>query len=101
MDYKKAIEKYGGNLVESIQKGLGYYVLPEYLYQTWIMDINSGDFEVQKVTDSLHNFERSVAIESGKDDFKGLFSSSFLIIETQSSICFSTSDNVVELFIFT
>ena len=75
-EYKKAREKYGETLDKTIQSVLGYYVLPEYLYQTWIMDINTGDFEVQKVTDSLHNFERSVAIESGNDDFKGLFSSS-------------------------
>jgi len=75
-EYKKAREAYGETLDKTIQGVLGYYVLPEYLYQTWIMDINTGDFEVHKVTDSLHNFERSVAIESGNDDFKGLFSSS-------------------------
>lgn len=60
----------------TIQSILGYYVVPEYLYQTWISDINSGDFEVQKVTDSLNDFERSIAIGTGSDDFKGLFSSS-------------------------
>ncbi|MGO1369432.1 type I restriction-modification system subunit M [Senegalia sp. (in: firmicutes)] len=75
-EYKKLREENGEDLDKTIQRVLGYYVAPEYLYQTWIMDINSGDFEVQKVTDSLHNFERSVAIESGNDDFKGLFSSS-------------------------
>lgn len=31
---------------------------------------------MQKVTDSLHNFERSISIESDSDDFKGLFSNS-------------------------
>lgn len=75
-EYKKAREDYGETLDKTIQNVLGYYVAPEYLYQTWISDINSGDFEVQKVTDSLHNFERSISIESGSDDFKGLFSSS-------------------------
>jgi len=75
-EYTKSREEYGGTLDKTIQNVLGYYVLPEYLYQSWIMDINSGDFEVQKVTDSLHNFERTIAIESGNDDFKGLFSSS-------------------------
>lgn len=75
-EYKEARKAYGETLDKTIQNVLGYYVAPEYLYQTWIMDINTGDFEVQKVTDSLHNFERSVAIESGNDDFKGLFSSS-------------------------
>ena len=75
-EYKKAREEYGETLDKTLQNVLGYYVLPDYLYQTWIMDINRGDFEVQKVTDSLHNFERTVAIESGNNDFKGLFSSS-------------------------
>ncbi|MBC8590011.1 type I restriction-modification system subunit M [Wansuia hejianensis] len=75
-EYKKAREDYGETLDKTIQNVLGYYVAPEYLYQTWIDDINSGDFEVQKVTDSLHNFERSISIETGSDDFKGLFSSS-------------------------
>lgn len=75
-EYKNYREKYGETVYTTIQKVLGYYVAPEYLYQTWISDINSGDFEVQKVTDSLHNFERSISIEGGSDDFKGLFSSS-------------------------
>ena len=75
-EYKKAREKHDKALDMTIQNILGYYVVPEYLYQTWIADINSGDFEVQKVTDSLHNFERSIATGTGSDDFKGLFSSS-------------------------
>src|SRR5690606_11553005 len=41
-------------------------------------DINSGDFEVQKVTDSLNHFERTIAVTGDSDDFKGLFSSSTL-----------------------
>jgi type I restriction enzyme M protein len=36
------------------------------------------DFEVQKVTDSLNNFERTIAVSSDSADFKGLFSSSTL-----------------------
>lgn len=75
-EYKKAREDYGVALDKAIQNVLGYYVAPEYLYQTWISDINSGDFEVQEVTDSLHNFERSISIEADSADFKGLFSSS-------------------------
>ena len=75
-EYKKARKDYGKTLDNTIQKAIGYYVAPEYLYQAWINDINSGDFEVQNVTDSLHNFERSISIETGSDDFKGLFSSS-------------------------
>lgn len=77
-EYIKAREEYGIELDKMIQNVLGYYVLPEYLYQTWLKDINSGDFEVQKVTDSLNNFERTIAVSGDPDDFKGLFSSSTL-----------------------
>lgn len=77
-EYIKAKAEYGEQLVKMIQNVLGYYVSPEYLYQTWLKDINSGDFEVQKVTDSLNNFERTIAVTGDSDDFKGLFSSSTL-----------------------
>ncbi len=77
-EYIKAKAEYGEKLDKMIQNVLGYYVSPEYLYQTWLKDITSGDFEVQKVTDSLNNFERTIAVSGDSDDFKGLFSSSTL-----------------------
>ena len=77
-EYRNAREEYGTELDKMIQNVLGYYVLPEYLYQTWLKGINSGDFEVQKVTDSLNNFERTIAVTADSADFKGLFSSSTL-----------------------
>ncbi|MFJ9304490.1 type I restriction-modification system subunit M [Bacillus toyonensis] len=77
-EYTKAKSEYGEQLDKMIQNVLGYYVSPEYLYQTWLKDINSGDFGVEKVTDSLNNFERTIAVSGDSDDFKGLFSSSTL-----------------------
>lgn len=77
-EYRKAREEYGSQLDKMIQDVLGYYVLPENLYQTWLEDIQSGDFELQKVTDSLNNFERTIAVSGDSDDFKGLFSSSII-----------------------
>jgi len=77
-EYTNSHAEFGSQLDASIQEALGYYVLPNHLYQTWIKDINSGDFEVQKVTDSLNNFERTIAITKDSDEFKGLFSSSTL-----------------------
>lgn len=77
-EYQEARAEYGDQLDKMIQKVLGYYVAPEYLYQTWIIDINSGEFEVQKVTDSLNNFERTISVSGDSSDFKGLFSSSTL-----------------------
>ncbi|GGB03647.1 type I restriction-modification system subunit M [Macrococcus hajekii] len=76
--FKQSYEEYGEELLKMIQDVLGYYVLPEHLYQTWLDDIRSGDFELQKVIDSLNNFERTIAVTDEMDDFKGLFSSSII-----------------------
>lgn len=77
-EYTQNREELGEELDKMIQQVLGYFVAPEYLYQKWIKDINTGDFEVQKVTDSLNNFEKTIAVTGDSDDFKGLFSSSTL-----------------------
>ncbi len=74
--YETAYESYGENLIQMIQNVLGYYVLPQYLYQTWLKDIREGTFELEKVTESLQSFERTVATTGDIDDFKGLFASS-------------------------
>lgn len=76
--YTNSANEFGTQFFEMIKSSLGYYVEPEYLYQTWIRDINSGDFEIQKVTDSLNNFERTIAISDENSDFVGLFASSSL-----------------------
>ncbi|MDR0899653.1 MAG: type I restriction-modification system subunit M, partial [Lactobacillaceae bacterium] len=76
--YAEAHEAYGDKLDSMIQKVLGYYVLPKHLYQTWLKDIKEGEFELQKVTDSLNDFERTIAVTGDSDDFKGLFSSSII-----------------------
>ena len=77
-EYNKANVEYGDDLEEMIQDMLGYYVAPEHLYHKWISDINEGKFEVQKVIDSLNNFERTIATSEEAKDFEGLFSSSTL-----------------------
>lgn len=77
-EYSKARAEYGEELDKMIQGVISYYVLPEYLYQSWLKDIQTGDFEVQKVTDSLNNFERTIAVSGDFNKFKGLFSSSTL-----------------------
>lgn len=77
-EYEDAVTEYGEELIQMIQDVLGYYVLPEYLYQRWLIDIDTGDFEVQKVTDSLNHFEHTIAItnDSTANDFKGIFATS-------------------------
>lgn len=77
-EYIKAKNEHGEKLEKMIQNVLGYFVSPEYLYQIWLKDISDGNFEVQKVSDSLNNFERSIVSSGEVNDFKGLFSSSTL-----------------------
>ncbi|HLQ74776.1 MAG TPA: type I restriction-modification system subunit M [Alloiococcus sp.] len=74
--YQEAYTSYGDSLIKMIQNVLGYYVLPHHLYQTWLKDIREGTFELEKVSESLQSFERTVATTGDIDDFKGLFSSS-------------------------
>lgn len=77
-EYERAYQQLGDTLSGMIQKVLGYYVLPEHLYQTWVKDIRNGDFELQKVMDSLNSFERNIEVKGDADDFKGLFSTSII-----------------------
>jgi len=77
-EYINAKKEYGEALEKMIQDVIGYFVSPEYLYQIWLKDINDGNFEVQKVADSLNSFERSIVSSGEVNDFKGLFSSSTL-----------------------
>ncbi|HLR61967.1 MAG TPA: type I restriction-modification system subunit M N-terminal domain-containing protein, partial [Lentibacillus sp.] len=66
--YEEAYESYGESLIKMIQNVLGYYVLPQHLYQTWLKDIREGTFELEKVTESLQSFERTVATTGDIDD---------------------------------
>ncbi len=77
-EYKNAHEEYGIELEKMIQDILGYFVRPEHLYQTWIQDMNAGNFTVQQVIDSLTQFESNFNKENESNEFKGLFSSSTL-----------------------
>mgnify|MGYP000916630188 CR=1 FL=1 len=76
--YMSDYEELGVQLTETIQNSLGFCIEPQYLYQTWIRDINNGNFEVQKVTDSFSNFERNISMTPDADDFKGQFANSTL-----------------------
>lgn len=73
--YERLYKKYQEKYIELIRQPLGYYIPPEYLYQRWMKDINEGRFELQIVTDSLNNFERTIASNQNPDDFENLFSS--------------------------
>ena len=73
--YEKLYKEFQDKYIQLIRQPLGYYIPPEYLYQRWMKDINEGRFELQIVTDSLNNFERTIASNQNPDDFENLFSS--------------------------
>ena len=73
--YEKLYKAFQDKYIQLIRQPLGYYIPPEYLYQRWMKDINEGKFELQIVTDSLNNFERTIASNQNPDDFENLFSS--------------------------
>lgn len=73
--YDKLYKAFQDKYIQLIRQPLGYYIPPEYLYQRWMKDINEGRFELQIVTDSLNNFERTIASNQNPDDFENLFSS--------------------------
>lgn len=73
--YEKLYNEFQDKYIQLIRQPLGYYIPPEYLYQRWMKDINAGRFELQIVTDSLNNFERTIASNQNPDDFENLFSS--------------------------
>ena len=100
-EYHSAFEELGDDLTEMLKTALGYYVKPEYLYHTWIKDINSGDFEVQKVIDGLNSFELTIANTGDSDDFKGLFSNSTLDLTDTAlgSNLKERSDNIKSLIL--
>ena len=77
-EYINAKKSMGEAVEKMIKSVLSYYVAPEYLYQMWLRDIDEGEFEVQKVSDSLNSFERSIVSSDEGSDFIGLFSSSTL-----------------------
>lgn len=100
-EYKQAYIEYGKDLTTMIQDMLGYYVQPDYLYQSWLEDIKNGDFELQKVIDSLNAFERTIAVHEDNNDFKGLFSSSIIDLNNSAlgSDLHKRSKNIKDLIL--
>ena len=52
----------------------GYYVEPQYLYYTWVREINAGKFELQHVMDGIATFERVIAGAKDAEGYMNLFS---------------------------
>ncbi|MEE3461788.1 MAG: type I restriction-modification system subunit M [Lachnospiraceae bacterium] len=102
-DMVTAVQGTGGDsenkILKSVKDYLGYYVLPDKLYQSWINDINNGEFELEKIADSLNSFERNADSQKNSDDFKGLFSNLDLTDTALGSSIKQRSDNIKQLIL--
>lgn len=101
-EYADMVQKSGtanaaNPVIKMLKKYLGYYVLPHQLYPSWVISINSGDFEVEKVISSLNDFEKSVADSASSGDFTGLFSGLDLTDTALGSSLKQRSDNIKAL----
>ena len=72
--YARMFEKMGDKIKQALMKTPGYYVEPQYLYYTWVREINAGKFELQHVMDGIATFERMIAGAKDAEDFMNLFS---------------------------
>ncbi|WP_222123384.1 hypothetical protein, partial [Bacillus pumilus] len=63
---------YGEEVDKMIENLVGYYVCGEYLYESWLKEMNLGNFEVEKVRDRLNKFEGRIGVCGDWNEFKGL-----------------------------
>jgi len=77
-EFKKAYKEFGSELESTISAELGYFILPENLYQKWVIDIDNKKFELQNVADALNDFERRIALSTANKEFRGLFNTSII-----------------------
>ena len=61
-------------VLKVINQYQGFYIQPNYLFQSWEEDINNGVFELEKMKSSFEEFEQIVAFQTNKDDYSKLFS---------------------------
>ncbi len=86
-------------IIKTIEQICGYSIYPENLYQSWLIDINAGKFELEKVTNSLNAFERNISGVQNSDDFKGLFTGIDLSDTALGSDLKQRSDNIKALIL--
>ena len=60
-EYAAAYAEDGKLLTDDLMQTPGFYILPDDLYDKWLLDIDGGTFELQNVIDALDRFERMIA----------------------------------------
>lgn len=75
MTYLKAWnnEDYRGVLKETLQKQIGYYIEPQYLFNNLLASIETNDFEIELLQKAINNITNSTMGMESQDDFENLF----------------------------
>lgn len=98
--YYEATGSRNNDLTDMLKMMLGgYCILPQYLYQQWLIDINNGNFQLQNVIDSLSDFERNIVGSEDAADFIGLFSGLDLTDTALGATLKNRSDNIKGLIL--
>ena len=96
-EYAAAYAEDGKLLTDDLMQTPGFYILPDDLYDKWLLDIDSGAFELQNVIDALGRFERMIAGAKNAGDFMGLFSTMDLTDTALGANLKVRSENIREL----
>ncbi|MGO3469213.1 MAG: type I restriction-modification system subunit M [Weissella hellenica] len=60
-------------LVADITNAMGFFIAPEYLFETLVASAQAGDFDVEKLQTAVNAVQTSTIGESSEEDFRGLF----------------------------
>lgn len=75
MTYLKAWNNkaYRDVLKETLQKQIGYYIEPQYLFNNLLASIETNDFEIELLQKAINNITNSTMGIESQDDFENLF----------------------------
>lgn len=61
------------DLVNDITEAMGFFVAPEFLFETLVADAQAGRFDVEKLQTAVNAVQSSTIGEESEEDFRGLF----------------------------
>ncbi|GAX07142.1 type I restriction-modification system DNA-methyltransferase subunit M [Secundilactobacillus pentosiphilus] len=68
-----ADDEIGPELKDDVTQTLGFFIEPKYLYSSLVKDIESGNFDIEKLQMAVNEVENSTIGRESEDDFRGLF----------------------------
>lgn len=68
-----ADEEMRDDLVDDITEAMGFFVAPEFFFETLVVDAQAGRFDVEKLQTAVNAVQSSTIGEESEEDFRGLF----------------------------